>query len=101
MSLEAAEEPSRNDDKQIGRGEDRDRSDDCADHACDEVSGEGPHDHYRPRTNQTHRHRVGELLLGQPVVAVDKALVEEGDDSQAGTERECARFGEKEGHREQ
>ena len=69
-----------------------------ADHTGDEVAGKRPHDHDRAGADQAHRHRVGELLLGQPVMVGDQPLVKKRYGCEALAERECTRLREEDRH---
>src|SRR5207248_2957636 len=84
-----AEEPRAGDDHaEVDRGEDGDGSGDRAREASDEVADEPGGDHDRARGDETHGHGVEELPFGQPVVLVDHAFPQEGDDGQPAPENE-------------
>ena len=84
-------------DEQVAGQEDADRGRGRAERPGDEVADEGDGDDDRPGRDHRDRDRVEELPLGQPVVLVDDAAVEERHDRQAAAEHERARLREVEG----
>ena len=97
--LVATDHPPRDDDEQVGRREDGDRRDHGAGDSVDQIARERRHDHDRPRADQAHRDGVDELPLGEPVMVVDEALVQERHDREPGSERERAGLCEEQAHR--
>jgi len=61
-----------------------------ANEAAGEVADEGGEDDQRRREDAADRQAVDELVLRQPMVALDGAVVEEGDDGVGATEGEQA-----------
>jgi hypothetical protein len=94
----------------VGRGDDREqeagaegreRRDAGADRAGDEVADERDRDDDRTRRDHRDRDGVEELLIREPVEAIDDAAVEEGHDGEAAAEHERASLGEVPGDRPQ
>src|SRR5207244_11545270 len=67
VPLMSNEPPTREDDAQIDRREDRDRGDGGSCEPSDEVADERGRDDDRPGRDQAHRYGVEELAFGQPV----------------------------------
>ena len=69
------------DNEQIDGQEHGQRGDDRTDQAVHEIPRERRHDHDRAGADQSHRDRVCELLLSQPVVGVNQSFLQERHDS--------------------
>src|SRR5437773_2446161 len=95
------EPPARDHDAEVDGREDRDRGDARSGQAPDEVADEGGGDDDRPRRDESHRHRVEELPVRQPVVLHDHALPEERHDGEATAEDERAGLEEEQPERKE